>query len=382
MNKLFGPKILLFSLLLFYINCCSPGYYLSSDKCIACQSGYFSKGSNSKCEECPEGTYSRKGSSQCIPCPSGTFSKSKSKKCSNCPKGTFSEKGNSVCTPCPEKYFSNKEGSAYCRKCPDNTYSYIGSSSCFECPEGEKSCPDASTKKSKIKRKNSEKDDKLEKFGKLMTKDIFGKDVEFTNYELTFYVGDFMITITLFSDASFDLVQDVHFVITNRGFSAPQYNNYEVFKNASDIVYSLIDAIKEGFPIISIDYLEQKLGDDIVNGEISVKYYLLLNAIEITIASKITDELGNEFEAGVKYKIIPLKKPPPPPEPETVGETNENENYVWQPFKKSYEYIYTFIESLKSPNTFVVVWTVVAVGILLAFIFSGGSVPAFLLLAS
>ena len=158
MNTFFGLKFVSFLFLLFYINCCSPGYYLSSGKCIPCQSGYFSQGSisstkSSKCEECPKGTYSEKGSSKCIPCPAGTFSKSKSPKCQNCPKGTFSKKGDSSCIPCPENYFADTEGSAYCKQCPENTYSNISSSSCFECPEGDIFCSVVPLKTLKLKGK-------------------------------------------------------------------------------------------------------------------------------------------------------------------------------------------------------------------------------------
>lgn len=384
MNTFFGLKFLSFSFLLFYINCCSPGYYLSSGKCIPCQSGYYSQGSISstklsKCEECPEGTYSEKGSSKCNTCPAGTFSKSKSSKCQKCPKGTFSKKGESSCIPCPEKYFADTEGSAYCKQCPKNTYSKISSSSCFECPEGDILCSGPSTKSSKIKRKNSEKDDKkkeLEEFGKLMTSDIFGKSIEFVNYQATFTIPQYIVIATIFSEITFDLVEDLHFLIKNHRFGNMVYNNYEIFKNITEIADKIIDALK-GEISISIPGLEQKIGEHITNGEVTVTYYLLLNAIEITIISKLTDEIGTEYEVGVKYKIIPIDNNPPPVL-EPAKEENYVENFLTQLSKKSKEYIYYAIDFIKSPEVIAVVGgaAIVVLTVVLLSTISGLSIPA------
>ena len=67
--------IILNAYICLYINCCSPGYYLSSGNCIPCHPGYYSSSSNSKdCLPCPIGTYSYSGSFSCIPCRDGYIS--------------------------------------------------------------------------------------------------------------------------------------------------------------------------------------------------------------------------------------------------------------------------------------------------------------------
>ena len=387
MNMFFGLKFLLFSFLLIYINCCFPGYYLSSGKCIPCQSGYYSEGAistakSSKCEECPEGTYSGKGSSKCIPCPAGTFSKSKSRKCQNCPKGTFSLKGKSLCTPCPEKYFADIEGSSYCKQCPDNTNSYRGSSSCFECPKGDKSCSHLKPKKSNIKRNNSEKsDDKLEEFGKLMTLDIFGKSIEFFDNQVTFHIPKFTIIATIFNEITFDLVKDIYFLISNHGFTSMEYKNYEIYKNITEIANTIIDALKEEYTI-SIPILETKIGEHIANGEIYITYNFPLNAIEVTIVSKSTDEIGNEYKVGIKYKIIPDDyyydddDPSQELEPAPVIEENYVENLIKQFAQKSYEYVYYIIDFLKKPEVLAAVGSIVAIVLIVALLeaISGGTI--------
>lgn len=389
MNIFFGFKVLLFSFLLIYINCCSPGHYLLFGKCTPCKSGYYSEGTNSttkliKCEECPEGTYSGKGSSKCIPCPAGTFSKSKSSECHNCPKGTYSKKGDSLCTPCPEKYFSDTEGSPYCKKCPDNTNSYKGSFYCYECPEGDKACSDSDTKKNKIKRNNSEKNDgikdELKEFGKSMTSLIFGKKIEFENYVEIFDIPHFQIIATIFDEISFDIKKDIHFFITNHRFSTVEYVSYEILQNIIEFANKIIDALKGEFTI-SIPYLENKIGENIANGEVSVTYYLLLNQIEVTIISKLSNDMGNENIVGVKFKIIPKPDSNTPVEelnPVKDKEENYLENLIGQLLKKSYEYIYIIIDFLKSPEVLAVIGgiTVMALtfGILLAI--SGVSIPA------
>ena len=183
MNAFFGLKFLLFSFLFFNINCCSPGYYFSSGKCIPCQSGYYSeiailRSKPSKCEECPEGTYSYRGASKYSPCPAGTFSKSS--KFINCQKEHL-KKRQFIMYSLPTKIFRWYWRFILFQTIPKNIYSDIGSSSCFKCPEGDKRCGGSESKKFKIKRNNSEKDDKskeLEDFGKLMTSIIFGKSIE------------------------------------------------------------------------------------------------------------------------------------------------------------------------------------------------------------
>ena len=316
------------------------------------------------------------------PLSSRNLFKIKITKCQNCPKGTFSKKGDSSCIPCPENYFADTEGSAYCKQCPENTYSNISSSSCFECPEGDIFCSGRAPKNSKIKRKNSEKDRKkeLEDFGKLMNSIIFGKSKEFVNYQITFEIPQYIVIATIFSEITFDLVEDLHFLITNHRFGNMKYDNYEIFKNITEISDQIIGALKGEFPI-SITYLENKIGENINNGEVTVTYYLLLNAIEVTIISKLTDEIGTEYKVGVKYKIIPIdNNPPPVPELEPAKEENTVENFFTQFTKKSYEYIYYVLDFIKSPEVIGFVGGV-AIGVLsvvLLSAISGLSIPALL----
>ena len=110
------------------------------------------------------------------------------------------------------------------------------------------------------------------------------------------------------------------------------YDSYEVFENITETANKVIDALKGEFSI-SYNYLEIQLGEYIVNGEVSITYDIILNSIEVTITSKLSNDNGNEFEAGVKYKIIPKPEDPPQqpepvpvPVPKEVEELNKEEN--------------------------------------------------------
>ena len=121
-----------------------------------------------------------------------------------------------------------------------------------------------------------------------------------------------------------------------------------------------------------------------------MKYYLLLNAIEITIISKLTEEIGNEYKSGVKYKIIPKSdgddnpspalEPVPVPVPVPVPGIEENyiENLLTQLLNKSKEYVYYIIDFLKSPEVVAVVGSVVIVAATVALLsaISGVCIPA------
>ena len=152
----------------------------------------------------------------------------------------------------------------------------------MKCFEGDKLCSELELKNSKIKINNSEKDDKekeLEELWKLI--------------------------------------------------------NYEVYKNITEIGNNIIDSL-QGEYSIRYSILENKLGENIYNGEVTISYdlLLLLNAIEITIISKLTNEVGIKHWVGVKYKIIPNPEPEPVPEQE-----NYEENLISKLLEKPKEYI-------------------------------------------
>ena len=88
----------------------------------------------------------------------------------------------------------------------------MGSSGCLECPEGDIFCSESVSKKFKSKR-NNEESGILEKFGKLITSDIFGKSIEFVYYKATFQISGFTIIVSIFSDLNIDLLGDLHFFI-------------------------------------------------------------------------------------------------------------------------------------------------------------------------
>ena len=228
--------------------------------------------------------------------------------------------------------------------------------------------------------KLKDKDDKskeLEDFGKLMTSIIFGKSIEFENNKATIEIPNFLIIITIFNEINFDIIEDLHFLITDHRFGNMKYDNYEIYSSIIEIAEKIIESLKGEYSI-TIPYLETQIGEHISNGEVTLTYDFLLNSLELTIISKLSDEIGTEYINGVKYKIIPKGSSPPQ---ELVLEPDENyeENLIENLLEKSKEYVYYIIDFLKSPEVIAVVGVVAAVALTIALVgalFSGVSIPA------
>ena len=257
------------------------------------------------------GTKSNNENTGCDVCPEGTYSPSKSGACYNCPKGTFSKRGYSSCTPCPEGYYADIEGSDHCKHCPENTNSYMGSSFCFECPKGEGYCGGQIETKYDNREQYNRNDNileniKYEEFGESITKNFFGVSIEFNNnYEVTFLIPGYKITVQLFNAISFEVKGDIQFKIENNELKSVEYGN-EIEKNILRIRDQVEKALSGKYKILSHTLLRQKLCNVVSNGDISINYDFITNKMEIIIVSKIENGIY-ENDVGIKYIIEPTK---------------------------------------------------------------------------
>ena len=80
----------------------------------------------------------------------------------------------------------------------------------------------------------------MEEFGKLITSDIFGKSIEFLNYQAYFDIPGFTIIVSIFSEMTFDLVEDLHFFIKDHRFENMVYDNYQIYQNITEIGNKII----------------------------------------------------------------------------------------------------------------------------------------------
>ena len=136
---------------------CSPGYFLSDEKCHICPAGKYSKSVNaSSCSDCPRNETSGSGAAACLPCEDGFISRAGMSYCYHptpplvCSPGFFLVKLDGVyeCSRCPDDTWS-AEGAkriASCFNCPEGAF-YAPGHGCIPCPEGSKGVIDSSTNK-------------------------------------------------------------------------------------------------------------------------------------------------------------------------------------------------------------------------------------------
>lgn len=314
MNK----RFLLFTLLFLYINCCSPGYYLSSGKCLPCYPGHYSSNLNSN-------------------------------NCLECPMGTFSNSGSSSCTPCSRSYIS-APNKTHCIPCGEGKYADKGKNKCIPCPKGYKSCSDS------IQKKNLRRTDYqtcnttqciMEEFGKIITSDIFGKSIDFTNKKVTFYIPGYKIDVEVLEQVQLDINGNVRLKILNHAFVQNiEKDDDEKYNKIKGMFDQVLDALKGEYTIGYIE-LEHLLSQHMANGDIVIKLNIQELSLEITITSKI-EVNENEFDVAVKYKITPTGNPDLDPEKEPIKES-ENQP-VNQP---TLDFGYRLLQSLSGILDFV-----------------------------
>jgi hypothetical protein len=131
----------------------------NSSVCSACAAGTYSLIGSESCSICQEGKWSSEtGTGECTACPGGKVLSDRgtdrldhdsSQDCLACGKGWYSRPGSSACTVCwPGTYSDSELGSANCTLCPPGRYGSsegLGSESCtgpcedgFACDAGEK----------------------------------------------------------------------------------------------------------------------------------------------------------------------------------------------------------------------------------------------------
>ena len=102
------------------------------------------------------------------------------------------------------------------------------------------------------------------------------------NNKATIDIPNFIVIITIFSEINFDIIEDLHFLITDYRFGNMKYDNYEIYSSIIEIAEKIIESLKGEYSI-TIPYLETQIGDHISNGEVILTYDFLLSSIELTI---------------------------------------------------------------------------------------------------